>query len=198
MFLPGPRALDPNVNEVGEWKMADVYHLNFPATLRPYDFVFYSLEVIPRFDLLQSGEVWGALATWSRYAGEDTVGGERCAVIEIEVPNHGRNGIDRSKVYLAAEKEFFPVRYEHYIGNDIYEIFEATDLFKAVESCRHPDEGHYFAARAIKQEFDRMGSGAPRGGQLWEMPAERTRINAEIPDAFFTIARSEALFVIGE
>lgn len=193
LFMTQSKVLYVSEDEPNFWRLADSYDLTSPAFLRPYDFLFYSTGVKPTFDSMRSEEAWNTLSALSRFAGEEVINGHPCAVIEIEVPNHPTHGIDRSKVYFAKDKKYFPIRYEHYIGDDIYEIFEADGIARTYQPRRGPDEGYYFAARAVKREFDSMGSGRSVGGQLWEMPVERVRVNADIPDAFFTIARSEAL-----
>ncbi len=175
----------------------DIYNGTALAFLRPFDFVFYATGEPESPETLRSERVWDRLASVSKIVGETEIDGNGCVVVEIVVLHHPRNGIDRTKVFFAREKGYFPVRYEHYIGDDIFEVFQTSGV-RASGRCGTSDSApdYFFAERALKQEFDRIGSGRPTGGTLWETDVDSTRVNLEISDAFFTIPLSEALHVV--
>lgn len=176
----------------------DLPYLITPGVLQPFAFVFYSTDEPESFPTLRSKDIWNRLANVSRSMGEQVVDGHRCAVVEITIRGHPFHGIDRTKVYFAIETAYFPIRYERYIGDDIYQIFQAREI-EEISRCGRREEDtepYYFSRRSLLQTFDSMGSGRPTGGELHEIDVDFVRVNVDIPDAFFTIAHSEALSVM--
>lgn len=174
-------------------------HGTLIAVIRPYDFAFFATSETPSIEKLRSPETWSTLTAFSEMRGEEEIDGHPCQVVEIVNPNHPRNGIDRTRVYFATDLDFYPIRYEHLIGNDPYETFHAMDVSEAAR-VKCPDGAclHFFAGRSVLETFDWMGSGRLVLTTLYDVDVESMRINFAIPDEFFTIARSEALTVYGE
>jgi hypothetical protein len=171
-----------------------------PGTISPFEFVFYATNEASSFDTLRNGSVWAKLAAMSRSLPDETIEGHLCAVVEVTIEDHPFHGIERTKAYFAKEKAYFPIRYERYIGNDIFHIFRAADIREAVQCGRPPRnfESYYIAGRSVLQTYDSMGSGRPTGGQVMEIDVDSARVNLEIHDAFFTIPASEALSVMDQ
>lgn len=177
-------------------------HLQYSAaikSLQPYEFAAVVAEKrdLLSFDLMRDAAFWESLAERSVMRGEETVGDHPCVVVDIINTEHAQYGMLRARVYFAKDLAYFPVRYENYIGDDIYHIFEAIDVKKAFRCGKPPENepAHYFAGRSVLHNFDWMGSGRRTSAVIYEIDAERVRVNCEIPDAFFTIAPSEALHV---
>lgn len=165
-----------------------------------YQFACDIAERPVSLETLRDPSLWESLVPLSEVRGEEMVNGEPCVVVEITNSEHKRSGVLRARVFFAKNLAYFPIRYEEYIGDDIYLVFEAADV-QEPRSCRkRPDDvpAHYFPNKSVLHDFDWMGSGRTTGGAVYELNADAARVNCEIPDAFFTIPESEALHVIGE
>lgn len=170
--------------------------------LQPYEFAAHvtGSKADISLEMLRDAAFWESLAVLSEVRGEEMVGEHPCVVVDITNTKHEQYGVMRARVYFAKDLPYFPVRYELYIGDDIFYVFEAENVNESASCKKRPDDvpANYFAGKAVVRHYDWMGSGRPVGGSVIEIDVERARVNCEIPDAFFTIAPSEALYVFGD
>lgn len=170
--------------------------------LQPYEFAAHvaGMKTPLSVEMLRDVSFWESLAALSEVRGEEIVGGHPCFVVDITNTKHEQYGAMRARVYFAKDLPYFPVRYELYIGDDIFSVFEAENIGEATSCKKRPDDvpANYFAGKAVVRRYDSMGSGRPVGANVIEIDLEGARVNCEILDAFFTIAPSEALYVFGD
>ncbi len=170
--------------------------------LQPYEFATHvaGKKTMVSLAMLREASFWESLAVLSEVRGEEVVGEHPCVVMDITNTKHEQYGAMRARVCFAKDLPYFPVRYELYIGDDIFYVFEAERIGESASCKKRPDDipASYFAEKSVLRHFDWMGSGRPVGASVIEIDVERARVNCEIPDAFFTIASSEALYVFGD